>query len=755
MRIPLTDWLLAGYEPFTPLHAVSAEIGRGSGCVTEVIPATVPGSVYADLAKAGIIPDPYYERNSLLCEWVANRFWVYQTDLCPTVSEGDRVFLHLEGLDYHAHIFLGDEKLGEHENMFTPFDCEITSHLTACCPIRLRVVLENAPNEMGQIGYTERTHTQKARYTYKWDFGARMVGMGIWREAWIEVLSGPRIGATQVAWDGSKLHFAAEVDRAGRVMLLLSKDGRVIADDEQTVEGAYQVSIPIEQPDLWYPNGVGAQPLYEIDLFTLTEEGERADHRHLRTGLRSLTYRTAAGASPSSLPYLPVINGVPVYIKGVNCVPMELMTGTESPEKRRHMLQLVKNMGCNLVRVWGGGIIENEDFYDLCDEMGLMVWQEMPQSSSGISNVPSKDRHFLSLLAETARHAAITKRNHVCLTFFSGGNELTDERGVPSTFEDENLAMLRSILTAYAPGVQMLPTSASGPTEYGSAEPGENHDVHGPWKYGGPQGHYERFNRSAIQLHSEFGCDGMTHLDALDAILSPAHRDELKTVEEDLVLRHKGEWWDTYRYRDLPLFGELSHDPEGRCLVSQYLQAEGLRYALEANRRRQWSCVGSIIWQFNEPWSGVYGTNLVDYHLRPKLAYYFCADALARRRLSLRYDSLTYSPDQVFRGGVYLHDDASAHPVLPLGDHPSLRVTVLDEHRIPAASFDCGAFSFRISRLGRSFTVKLQLREGEDRLESEYLFFVLSPEHPTASVQAVKRFVKGYLSARGQNGTPQ
>lgn len=744
---------MAGYYPFTPLQARSAEIGRGSGCVTPSVPATAPVSVYGALRDAGLIPDPYFERNSLLCEWVKDRFWVWGTTFTPPRErEGDRVFLHFSGIDYHAHVYLNDKKIGEHENMFTPFDLDVTEFVRFGEENRVQIILENAPDEMGQIGYTDRTHTQKARYTYKWDFCTRLVGMGLWREAYVEILSGARITQTRAAWDdkSSALTYRASLDRPAHVTFLLTHKGRVIADHEADVTDVYAHTVRIDSPSLWYPAGAGEQPLYEIDLLVTDERGEVGDHKHERVGLRTLSYRQCAGATPDSLPYIPVINGKPIFIRGVNLVPIDLMTGTETPEKRERLLHLVRDMGCNLVRVWGGGIIECDAFYDLCDELGIMIWQEMPQSSSGISNVPSKDPHFLALLADTAREAAISRRNHPCLTFFSGGNELMDEQGIPSTFRDENLAMIKKILGTHAPEILVLPTSASGPTEYGSSVPSENHDVHGPWKYGGVEGHYAHFNQSSIQLHSEFGCDGMTNLAMLKTFLAPENRARIETVDTNLTWRHHGEWWDTYAYRDFPLFGEMDGNLETFVAVSQYMQAEGLRYALEANRRRQWQCGGSIIWQLNEPWPNVSGTNLVDYSGQPKLAYYFCRDAFAPFHISLRYDKLTWEEGQTFRASVYLHDDDADIPVKRPGDAvPGLHITLFDEHLIPASEFDSGEIFFRIGRLGRAFRIALSYDDGTRRCENEYLFFVLTPEHPHASTSAVKAFVRKYRAKNG------
>ncbi len=748
IKTRIENWKVAGYYPFTPLLNASPEIGSDSGCVTPVIDATVPGSIYQDLMREGIIPDPYFERNSMLCEWVKDRFWVYRTVLwVEKKAENEKVLLRFAGLDYHAHIFLDQTKLGEHENMFTPAVFDITDMVRYGEEMVLKVVLECAPDEMSQIGYTERMHTQKARYTYKWDFGTRLVGMGIWREVALWQTTGATITETWTHFDGKALTVKALTDVPSAVHFALTKDGALIAEGE--AKDGDKLALSIEAPELWYPNGYGAQPLYTLTTSILTENGEKENPKVETIGLRTISYRRPDGAREDCLPYIPVINGREIFIKGVNLVPIELMTGTETPEKREKLLSLVRDMGCDLVRVWGGGIIECEAFYDLCDKYGIMIWQEMPQSSSGISNVPSKDSHFLALLKETAIEAAKAKRNHVSLTFLSGGNELTDEHIVPSTFEDENLAMLKAIFDELCPDLLMLPTSASGPTEYGLPEPLDNHDVHGPWKYSGPEEHYRHYNRSPIALHSEFGVDGMTNEAMLETFLAPENREKIENVRDNLTWRHHGEWWDTYLYRDEPLFGDMKGNLSTFITVSQYMQAEALRYAIEANRRRQWRCAGSIIWQFNEPWPGVSGTNLVDYSAEPKPAYYFVKAANAPFHVSLSFDKITWREGETFRAKVYLHDDTSAIPSAGTFEADEISITLLDEHRIPAAAFDTSGVSFLVENLGRSFRIAIKVRKGDRMAKNEYLFFVLSEEHPTASVSAVRTFLREYLNERG------
>ena len=315
-------------------------------------------------------------------------------------------------------------------------------------------------------------------------------------------------------------------------------------------------------------------------------------------------------------------------------------------------MRLARDAGVNLIRVWGGGIIENEDFTTSVTntEYGLRSLS----SRRRVSTTPVGGPEFLRLCAAMAETAVREKCNHVSLTYWSGGNELFD----PSDewirdIREQNIVMLKEIADRLYPDRLMLPTSASGPL--GSIDPSrpeDNHDVHGPWKYAGVEGHYKLYNTSPSQLHSEFGCDGMSNIESLRTILSPANR-KVTTVAENYVWRHHGEWWDTYEYREKPIFGELEEDEfELFVMLSQYMQAEGIRYAVEANRRRAWRNCGSIIWQFNEPWPNVSCTCLVDYYMQPKFAYWFFRDALKGFHISMRYDKLVWKEGEVLRNAV-------------------------------------------------------------------------------------------------------
>ena len=239
MRISLNqlDWKLQGYWPFEPLLKLSAETGHRFQGVTESIPATVPGSVHHDLLRAGLIEDPYFERNSLKCEWVENRWWVYSAAFqVPAEHDGKAIRLVFQGIDYRAHVFLNGKKLGEHEGMFTPAIFDVSEAVDFGGDNQLRIAIESAPPEMSQIGFTSRTRTQKSRFNYKWDFSTRLVNLGLWDDVCLEITGGARIIEHQIATDvkdGKGLIEVAlkmDVRHAAKASIRIFSDDAVVAE---------------------------------------------------------------------------------------------------------------------------------------------------------------------------------------------------------------------------------------------------------------------------------------------------------------------------------------------------------------------------------------------------------------------------------------------------------------------------------------------------------------------------------------------
>ncbi|MGC4111465.1 MAG: glycoside hydrolase family 2 TIM barrel-domain containing protein [Nocardioides sp.] len=667
------SWQLKGFWPWVPLQGRSMETAAELMGVTDWLPATVPGGVHFDLHRAGLLPHPHVDVQSLAGEWVENRWWLYRTTLERPAETGDRIELHFCGLDYEANIFVDDRLLGEHRGMFHPATFDLTAAFAERERLELKVLFRGVPPEMGQIGRTSLTSTQKSRFGYKWDFATRLVNIGFWDEVQLRVHRRASLTTlaidTDVADGEGILNVAAELMRVAQsgaveefAVELADPEGRVLRSERVRIDAGTttaRCTLRVAAPQLWQPNGHGAQPLYALTL-ALCVDGERVDERRRRIGFRRLRYEQNPGGPPDALPYTIVVNGTRLYVQGVNLTPLDHLYGNVTTEHYEWVVRCMRDANVNLVRVWGGGVIEQERFYDLCDRYGILVWQEFIQSSSGVDNIPSQRPEFLALLRQTAEAALRERGNHTCLAVWSGGNELMDADNVPSTLADPNLAMLRDLVQRHDPGRLFLPTSASGLVEHMTTRRGVMHDVHGHWKYVGPRDHYALYGESDSLFHSEFGVDGCSSSRSLGKFLSAPHL-RPTDVKRSLVWRHHAEWWDTAE-RDRGFFG-LADDIELFTECSQWIQAEGLRFILEANRRRQPRNSGSIIWQLNEPWPNISCTNLVDYYGEKKMAYYWARKAFASLHASLDYRRLSFAVGERFEGTVHLHNSGSAGEV--------------------------------------------------------------------------------------------
>lgn len=291
--------------------------------------------------------------------------------------------------------------------------------------------------------------------------------------------------------------------------------------------------------------------------------------------------------------------GQRTVVKGWNWVPVDALYGVPRPGKVERLLRLAAQSGANLIRVWGGGLLESDAFYALCDELGLAVWQEFSQSSSGIESIPSDDPAFVQTMADDARQIVPRLRCHESLAVWCGGNELDGDDSTPV------LAALHDVVRELDPQRTWLPTSPLG------------EDVHGPWEHQGLRDHYALYDDGKpCLLHSEFGVEGMTNRRALERLIGDEHR--WPADRSNPVYEHLGAWWN-----NAPLvqecFGNRIVDLETMRRASQWLQYDGLRYAVEARLRR---AIGVIPWQLNESYANAWCTAVVDWHGEPKPAYY-------------------------------------------------------------------------------------------------------------------------------------
>jgi beta-mannosidase len=653
--IPLDgpDWMVKGYLGLDGALAAARRRGKDTAGGPGWLPASVPGSVVHDLWRAGEVPDPYVERNSLAIEWVPERAWLYRRRLSlpkGSVADGSRAWLRFDAVDFGAQVFVDGEPLGRHEGMFTPFEFELGDILRAGAGHELAVVVEPAPETEPQTGRTSRVRIHKSRMTYGWDFCPRMIHQGIWQPVSLEIRGQVRItdvwARPRLAADRRSAHVEIQVEldlaAAGRVDVSAELDGlstsRTVALDAGRQTAILELDVA--DPPLWWPNGHGPAPVGRVEVRASGEDAV-ADERSVPIGFRTVELAPNEGGDANARPYTFVVNGRRIHAKGWNWVPHDVFHGVPRPDRIEHLTRLLAHANVNLVRVWGGGLIETPAFYEACDRNGIMVWQEFIQSSSGIDDTPSADPAFVELMTREAEQIVPLRRNHPSLVLWCGGNELQDDDGPLDDDRAPVLETLHEVVRRLDPERAWLPTSPTGRVYHNrldgiERDPDGLHDVHGPWEHQGLAGQYELYNRGTSLLNSEFGAEGMTNRRTHEALIpDPARR--WPAGLDNPVYRHLGDWWNNLALLQT-VFGGRLDDLEDVRRASQRLQADGLRYAVEANRRRWPRNSGSLPWQFNEPYPFAWSTCAVDHRGDPKPAYFAVRRAFAPLAVTARFD---------------------------------------------------------------------------------------------------------------------
>lgn len=625
------------------------------------IKAGVPGTVLNDLWRAGRTPDPYYECNSRLVEWVPERTWVYRKSfVIPKSAAGKKLTLCLKGIDYEGEIFLNGESLGNHKGMFIPWEREVTERVHTDRENLLAVVIEPAPKEQPQVGKTSLVTTHKSRMTYWWDFCPRMIHQGIWDDVYLKVTGEAvltDVHLVQELDDGLQsaivsVHIEAANGEGCMAEAEIDGEKKCVA----VKNGGACLEFLIEKPKLWWPNGYGEACQYPIRVTLYNNKGVESDRYEKKLGIRKVLFLPNENTDPAAPHFLLCVNGKAMYMNGYNWVPADVMYGPERPGKMSRLLRLAAEAGANIFRIWGGGLIEKDAFYDQCAEHGILIWQEFILSSSGIDNKTPTDAAYLEMLREQAEVIIKKKRNHTSLAVWCGGNELQDDQGMPLDGRDPVLKMLGEQVETFDSGRKWLPTSPSGGVFLNSEEnleknPDRMFDVHGPWEHQGLKKHNHLYNNGTSLLHSEFGTEGMANRGAMPRFMAGNH--VLPAGKDNEIYFHRGAWWNNEPLIQETFGGKLDNIDSIRK-ASQYMQYEGLKYAVECNRRRSFHNSGSFPWQFNEPYPNLFCTSHVDYYGNPKPVYYGMKKAYAPWTVTACFQSSSLSGVASFECEMYV-----------------------------------------------------------------------------------------------------
>lgn len=639
-------------------------------------PAKVPGVVQTDLLDNKLIPDPFYRDNENGLQWIGLTDWEYEThfDVDQATLSREHVELAFDGLDTFAEVYVNDTKVLDADNMFRNWRVDCKKQLKAGDNV-LRIVFRspvmkllptlrklpyhllsvNTAQFAAEEGIPTDPFTRKAPYHYGWDWGPRFVTEGIWRPVRLESWSGVRIRDLHVVQERiqkkeAKLAIELEVDATESQMaeVKVSYEGVWATQfvpavtfrvKQQLDAGLNKISIPIRisDPQLWYPAGYGSQTRYKFSVTVKAAKGD--DTVSKLTGLRSIELRRETDQWGKSFYF--VINGVPVFAKGANVIPFDSFLPRVTAAGHRKMLEAARAAHMNMVREWGGGAYESDDFYDLCDELGILVWQEF---MFGGAMVPG-DLAFQENVRQEAIDNVKRLRDHPSVVLWCGNNEMEtgwkhwgDRQYFKDSIKPDDREqiwqdyvvlfrdVLKSVVTAYSPETPYWPSSPSANFEAPPDSPNDG-DMH-YWMVWHAVSPIEDYTRQTPRFMSEFGFQSFPELATIRTFATPEEFDiGSKTMRAHQKNSGGNERILVYllrEYREPKDFASFVY-------LSQVQQAEAIKVGAEHFRRLRPRNMGSLFWQLNDCWP-VASWSSIDYQGRWKaLQYYatrFYADVL-------------------------------------------------------------------------------------------------------------------------------
>ena len=616
------------------------------------MPASVPGCVHTDLFENNKIADPFIGTNEIDLQWIGNKNWIYKTKFIVdnNLFKMEKIFLNFLGLDTYAKIKLNNVMILKTNNMFHAWKVDVKkfiikdenkliiefeSPIDTVLPIMKDLDYE-LPADNDQLKKTS-PFTRKAPYHYGWDWGPGFATSGIWQPieliGWNSfMLKDLFINQLKINEIGAKIELNIFIDSqyscSADLFIHESKSNINILNAIDLSAGFNHIKKTIEiiKPDLWWPNGHGPQSMYEFDVSITV--GEYQDSMRKRVGLRDFKVEQKLDKKGSSFTF--VVNGKPIFSKGANWIPADSFTTRLTKDNYFNILKSAVDANMNTLRVWGGGIYESDDFYDLCDEMGLIVWQDFMFACT----LYPADDDFLESVRKEAEYQLLRLRNHPSIGLWCGNNEIAwawhnwgwKEKFPEELFNKDYKALFHELLpnvcNEFDPNRLYWPSSPGDSDflpdvgqQYGR---GDNH-FWGVWHSGDG---FAGFEENVGRFMSEFGMQSFPDLKTINYFCKP----EDQNIDSEVINHHqKASLGNKNVLKYILMHFKAPKDFTSFVMSSQIMAGEAIKIAVEAHRRNMPYCMGSLYWQLNDCWPGASWSSL-DYFGNWKALHYYAKE---------------------------------------------------------------------------------------------------------------------------------
>lgn len=595
--------------------------------------ASVPGTVHLDLMNNKIIPDPYQDENEKKVQWVENEDWDYQTSFNISSKElaNQNIDLVFNGLDTFSEIYLNGKLLQSTDNMFRKWTIPVKQNLKTgenTLQVKFKSAVNVGKELAKKVPFTTpespRSYVRKAQYQFGWDWGPRLVTAGIWKNVqlnfWNQAkLENVKIEQKAFTRQKADLNIHAEIfaEKEGKYSFLINK----VSQNITLKSGKNLISIPyqIQNPKLWQPNGWGDPNLYQLKIL-LQKDSKTIAEKSERIGLRTVELIQEKDEKGKSFYFK--VNGNPMYAKGTNWIPSDSFTPRITKAKYQKLIKDSKEANMNMIRVWGGGIYEDDEFFKACDENGILVWQDFMFAGSFY---PS-DENFQKNVEMEVKDQVERLQNHPSLALWCGNNEVDEaivnwgyQKQFKYSKEDSVQVwkdykkifheVIPNAIKKYATNDKQIYWPSSPSIGWGHKESLTEGDSHYWGVWWGEQS-FEIYNEKVPRFASEYGFQGMPTLETTKSMFSGAPDLSLQNGTIKAHEKHSRGWEiiDNYMKRDY----HIPTDFVKYNYVSQLLQARGMQIAIEAHRRAKPYNMGTLYWQLNDCWP-VVSWSSIDY----------------------------------------------------------------------------------------------------------------------------------------------